>query len=58
MLYEAFMAGTWASIGSTIGKLSGTPAVVVSIDLIGTQPQYNIHAYLPSTDTLKETRVV
>ncbi|KAI8426131.1 hypothetical protein MSG28_005083 [Choristoneura fumiferana] len=28
MLYEAVMAGTWASIGSTIGKLSGTPAVV------------------------------
>ncbi|XP_047993655.1 uncharacterized protein LOC125232082 isoform X2 [Leguminivora glycinivorella] len=28
MLYEAFMAGTWASIGSTIGKLTGTPSIV------------------------------
>ncbi|XP_063363414.1 uncharacterized protein LOC134652182 [Cydia amplana] len=28
MLYEAFMAGTWASIGSTLGKLTGTPSIV------------------------------
>lgn len=50
MLYEAFMAGTWASIGSTIGKLSGTPAVVVSIDLIHntTTIQYT-HTYLVPT---------
>ncbi|XP_013172063.1 PREDICTED: uncharacterized protein LOC106121107 [Papilio xuthus] len=28
MFYEAFLAGTWASIGSTLGKLSGTPTIV------------------------------
>ncbi|CAG4947167.1 unnamed protein product [Parnassius apollo] len=28
MFHEAFLAGVWASIGSTLGKLSGTPVVV------------------------------
>ncbi|XP_014368836.2 transmembrane protein 42 [Papilio machaon] len=28
MFYEAFLAGTWASMGSTFGKLSGTPTIV------------------------------
>ncbi|CAH0584396.1 unnamed protein product [Chrysodeixis includens] len=28
MFYEAFLAGIWASIGSTLGKLSGTASVV------------------------------
>ncbi|CAH2266377.1 uncharacterized protein LOC120630409 [Pararge aegeria] len=28
MLYEAFMAGVWSSLGSTVGKLSGTHFVV------------------------------
>lgn len=31
MLQEAFMAGIWSALGSTLGKLSGTPTVVVSI---------------------------
>lgn len=30
MFYEAFLAGIWASVGSTLGKLSGTNSVVVS----------------------------
>ncbi|XP_075978964.1 transmembrane protein 42 [Anticarsia gemmatalis] len=28
MFYEAFLAGIWASIGSTLGKLTGTTSVV------------------------------
>ncbi|XP_021192829.3 uncharacterized protein LOC110378067 isoform X2 [Helicoverpa armigera] len=28
MFYEAFLAGIWASVGSTLGKLSGTTSVV------------------------------
>ncbi|XP_068618622.1 LOW QUALITY PROTEIN: transmembrane protein 42 [Battus philenor] len=28
MISEAFVAGVWASIGSSLGKLSGTPNVV------------------------------
>lgn len=28
------MAGVWSSLGSTVGKLSGTSAVVVSIVVI------------------------
>ncbi|CAH0694043.1 unnamed protein product [Spodoptera exigua] len=28
MFYEAFLAGIWASVGSTFGKLSGTASIV------------------------------
>ncbi|XP_049874366.1 uncharacterized protein LOC126372579 [Pectinophora gossypiella] len=28
MYFEAFLAGVWASIGSTLGKLTGTASVV------------------------------
>lgn len=31
MFYEAFLAGIWASAGSTLGKLSGTASIVVSL---------------------------
>lgn len=30
MLVEAFMAGIWSALGSTLGKLSGSPIYVVS----------------------------
>ncbi|XP_028173412.1 uncharacterized protein LOC135077638 [Ostrinia nubilalis] len=28
MIFEAFLAGFWASIGSTLGKISGTESIV------------------------------
>lgn len=31
MFYEAFLAGVWASVGSTLGKLTGTASIVVSL---------------------------
>ncbi|CAG9561339.1 unnamed protein product [Danaus chrysippus] len=57
MLREAFMAGIWSSAGSTLGKLSGTPAVgdsyflwaalLISMVLVNT---WGCRCYLRSLD--------